>query len=194
MANPVDRINELFNDRKLRKILLKLRLPIGIVLFILFLPHIRQAWFFPGLIVSILGELLQVWCFSTIKTHKEVTAIGPYMFVRNPMYIGRFFLIFGILLMAGNGWLLGIYTIIYWFYMINRVKREEKLLTELFGDEYRDYQKRVRPYLPTLSQWQTDRLWSFNRESFFKNNAHTNMASVAIIYVVLYYFTYIRPL
>jgi len=194
VAHPISQINELFNNRKIRKLFLKLRLPIGLIIFILFLPHTRQAWFFPGLIVSILGEMLQIWCFSTIKTHKEVTRIGPYMFVRNPMYIGRFFLIFGILLMAANGWLLLIFTVIYWFYMTNRVNREEKLLTELFGDDYQNYQKAVRPYLPTFSQWQPDKLWSFNKQSFLKNNALINMASVAVIYIVLYCFTVIWPI
>lgn len=190
----VSRINQLFNNRKIRKFFLKLRLPLGLILFLLFLPHIRPAWFLPGLIVSVLGELLQVWCFSTIKTHKEVTVSGPYMFVRNPMYIGRFFLIFGILMMAANAWLLIIFTVIYWFYMTNRVKREEKLLTELFGDDYRNYQNAVRPYRPTFNQWRTGLLWSFNRESFLKNNAHINLAATAVIYLLLYFFAFIRPL
>jgi protein-S-isoprenylcysteine O-methyltransferase Ste14 len=193
-AELISHINELFNNRKIRKVFLKLRLPLALVFFVLFLPHTRQAWFFPGLIVSILGELLQVWCFSTIKTHKKLTVIGPYMFVRNPMYIGRFFLIFGILMMAANPWLLLIYTALYWFYMTNRVKREEKLLAELFGEDYRNYQNEVRPYLPTFSKWRPELLWSFNRESFSKNNALVNMATVAVVYFVLYYFTFARPL
>jgi protein-S-isoprenylcysteine O-methyltransferase Ste14 len=193
-TKPVSRINELFNNRKVRKTFLKLRLPIGLALFALLLPYTRQAWFFPGLIVSILGELLQVWCFSTIKTHKKLTVTGPYMFVRNPMYIGRFFLILGILMMTGNGWVMGIFTLIYWFYMTNRVNREEKLLTELFGDDYRNYQKAVRPYLPSFTGWRADLLWSFNRENFLRNNAHINLAAVAVVYLVLYYFTFLRPL
>lgn len=187
-------INDLFNNRKIRKFLLKLRLPIALVLFLLFLPHTQPAWFFPGLVVSILGEILQVWCFSTIKTHKKLTVIGPYMFVRNPMYIGRFFLIFGILMMAANIWLLVVFTVIYWFYMTNRVKREERLLQELFGDDYLDFQRRVRPYLPTFSQFRPELLWSFDRESFAKNNAMINMAAVAAVYTVLYYFTFVCPL
>ncbi len=189
-TNPVSRINEIFNNRKIRKFFLKLRIPIGLALFALILPYTRQNWFFPGLIVSILGELLQVWCFATIKTHKKLTVTGPYMFVRNPMYIGRFFLIFGILMMTGNGWLLGGFTVLYWFYMTNRVKREEKLLTELFGDDYRRYQQTVPPYRPTFSQWRPDLLLSFNKESFLKNHAHINMVAIAAVYLILYYFAF----
>ncbi len=194
LKNLASRINDLFNNRKLRKLFLKLRLPLGLIVFILFLPLLQQDWFWAGLLVSVLGEALQVWCFSTIKTHKEVTVSGPYMFVRNPMYLGRFFLIFGVLMMAANVWLMIVYTGLYWFYMTNRVKREEKLLTDLFADDYRHYQNTVRPYLPTFSGFRPDRLWSFNRESFFKNNAPINMAAVAAVYLLLYYFTFIRPI
>jgi len=183
----VSRINEVFNNRKLRKFFLKLRLPIALVLFYLLLPHVKREWFFAGLIVSILGEALQVWCFSTIKTHRQLTVTGPYMFVRNPMYIGRFFLIFGILLMTANVWLLIGFTILYWFYMSNRVRREERLLAELFGDDYRQYQARVPAYRPTFTQWRLSLLWSVNRESFLRNNAHVNMAAMAVVYAVLFY-------
>jgi protein-S-isoprenylcysteine O-methyltransferase Ste14 len=183
----VSRINEVFNNRKLRKFFLKLRLPIALVLFYLLLPHVKREWFFAGLIVSILGEMLQVWCFSTIKTHRQLTVTGPYMFVRNPMYIGRFFLIFGILLMTANLWLLTGFTILYWFYMSNRVRREERLLAELFGDDYRQYQARVPAYRPTFTQWRLSLLWSVNRESFLRNNAHVNMAAMAVVYAVLFY-------
>lgn len=192
LTNLVSRINELFNNRKVRKTLLKLRLPLGLVLFALLLPHIRPAWFFPGLIVSILGEALQVWCFATIKTHRKLTVTGPYQFVRNPMYIGRFFLILGILMMTGSILLLIVFTAIYWFYMTNRVNREESLLTELFGDDYRSYQRAVRPYLPSFNQWRPDLLWSFDRENFFRNNAHINIAAVAIVYIIIFYFTFLR--
>ena len=89
--------------------------------------------------VSTLGELFQVWCFSTIKTRKKLTIVGPYMFVRNPMYLSRFFLIFGILLMTGNPWIMLVFVVLYYFYTTNRVRREEKDLLEMFGEDYRIY-------------------------------------------------------
>ena len=40
------------------------------------------------------------------------------------MYLGRFFLIGGALLLAGRPWILLPYAVFYYFYMVNRVKRE----------------------------------------------------------------------
>lgn len=187
-------INDFFNSRKVRKTFLKLRYPLFIILLLLLFTQLKARWFVPGLIVSILGELLQVWCFSTIKTHKEVTRVGPYMLVRNPMYIGRLFLIFGILMMTGNIWILAGFTLIYYFYMTNRVSREEKTLQSLFGADYEDYCRNVNRYIPTFKNLAFDKLTAFSKESFLRNNAHLNLLFVAACYGLLYVMTFIWPI
>ncbi|MCF8109893.1 MAG: isoprenylcysteine carboxylmethyltransferase family protein [Desulfobacteraceae bacterium] len=191
----IERINNLFNNRKARKTFLKLRIPLILVIFVLILPLLDKRWFLPGLAVSVLGEIIQLWCFATIKTKKQLTTHGPYMFVRNPMYIGRFFLVFGILMMTGNPWIMLACIIIYCFYMTNRVKREQELLSGVFGPDYQEYCNRVRPYMPTVNSFfNAKRLFEFDRESFAQNHGLRNMAAVGICYVVLYIFTFVRPI
>ena len=189
----LDRINNIFNDKRARKLFLKLRLPAGILLFALLLTQLKPAWFLPGLIVSVLGQLLQMWCMSTIKTQKKLTVTGPYMFVRNPMYIGRFFAVFGILMMTGNPWLLALLTIVYYFYMVNRVNREEKILADLFGSDYAAFCRDVHPYLPGFKRFDPGRLWSFNKESFEQNHVLVNTMTMVACYIVLYLFTFVWP-
>lgn len=186
--NFLNRIHEIFNNRKARKTLLKLRVPVGLILIVLLSKTIDFHFFFLGLFVSVLGELFQIWCMSTIKTKKKLTVVGPYMFLRNPMYISRFFLIFGIILMTGNPWLMGGFTILYYFYMVNRVKREEDILSNLFGKAYEDYCRDVNRYVPSLKRFDRELLWSFNKESFIQNNVHWNILGAAISYLILYAF------
>ena len=192
--NPSKRIHDIFNNKKLRKTLLKLRAPLGVLLFIFILTQLKPAWFIPGLIVSILGEALQAWCMSTIKTQKKLTVTGPYMFVRNPMYLGRFFLIFGIFMMTGNLWLMILLCVVYYYYMVNRVKREEEILAELFGTDYEEFRRDVHPYLPGLKRFDAKNLISFNKESFEQNNVLVNIMAMVICYLVLYIFTFDFPL
>ncbi len=186
--NFLNRIHEIFNNRKARKTLLKLRVPVGLILIVLLSKTIDFHFFFLGLFVSVLGELFQIWCMSTIKTKKKLTVVGPYMFLRNPMYISRFFLIFGIILMTGNPWLMGGFTILYYFYMVNRVKREEDILSNLFGKAYEDYCRDVNRYVPSLKRFDRELLWSFNKDSFIQNNVHWNILGAAISYLILYAF------
>jgi hypothetical protein len=110
------------------------------------------------------------------------------------MYLGRFFLIFGILMMTGNPWLLILLTIVYYYYMVNRVNREEKILAELFGKDYEDFCRDVHPYLPGFKRFDPAKLWSFNKESFEQNNVLTNIVLPIICYFILYLFTFVWPL
>ncbi|MFW6081808.1 MAG: methyltransferase family protein [Desulfosalsimonas sp.] len=190
-AGIIQRINDLFNSRKARKTFLKLRFPLILAVFILILPLLDKKWFLPGLVVSVLGEMIQLWCFATIKTQKRLTTQGPYMFVRNPMYIGRFFLVFGVLMMTGNPAVMLACIIIYYFYMTNRVNREEKVLSELFGQDYEKYCRQVRPYIPTInSYFDRNGIFQFDKESFAQNHGMRNMLLVAICYAVLCIFTF----
>ncbi len=191
--NALIRIHSLFNNKKVRKTMLKLRIPLGVVVFALLATQLRKEWFFPGLAVSVIGEMLQVWCFSTIKTNKQLAVVGPYMFVRNPMYIGRFFLIFGVVMMTGNPWIMAGFAVLYYFYMVNRVRREEKVLAELFEKDYAGYCRDVRPYLPGLKRFDRRRLLSVNMESFRRNHALSNLLVTAGGYILLYLLTFIWP-
>ena len=127
-------IHKIFNHRESRKFLLLLRKPLALVIFVLVVMIADKSWFWPGLIISVIGGLCQLWCFSCINTSKTLALNGPYRLARNPMYLSRFLLILGVVMFTGNLWAIGIYTVLYYFYMVNRVKREERKLEKIFGE------------------------------------------------------------
>jgi len=194
MFEVIDRINRVFNDPKLRGLFLKFRVVLGIFFAICLLFLLDPAWFYPGLFVSVFGAILQAWCMSTIRTQKKLTTTGPYMFVRNPMYLSRFILLLGIVIMTGKLWLIVLFAVIYYFYMINRVRREQKVLSRLFGDEYAAYCADVHPYIPGFKRFDPTRLFSINRRSIRENHVLENLAAVIFANVVLFVFTFVWPL
>ncbi len=183
-------INDLFNNRKLRKLLLALRLPIALVLAAVLVLNLDRYWFWPGLAVSALGMLLQLWVFGCIKTREVLAVNGPYMFVRNPMYTARFLLIAGLILMTGYLWPLVVFAPIYYLYMVNRVKREEPVLVEAFGDAYRDYCEHVPRFLPALRPYARGRFAFFSMENFQRQHGVVNLLAFSVFYVVCYLVTY----
>jgi protein-S-isoprenylcysteine O-methyltransferase Ste14 len=189
--NLANKIHEFFNNKQVRKTFLKLRLPLGIACLILIATQVKHAWFFPGLLVSILGEAFQIWCLSTIKTQKKLTITGPYMFMRNPMYIGRFFLVFGVLMMTANIWIMTAFAVFYYFYMVNRVKREEKVLAELFGKDYEDYCRDVNRYIPGFKRFDKNLMRSFNSDSMRQNHVLTNVLATLACYIVLFLIAFV---
>jgi protein-S-isoprenylcysteine O-methyltransferase Ste14 len=192
MKSFIERVNTVYNDEKIRKKLLKLRLPLALVGFILLLPLLKARLFVPGLVVSVVGALIQMWCFATIHTKKKLTTTGPYMFVRNPMYIGRFFIILGIILMTGSVALMAVYMVAYYFYMVNRVKREEAQLEQIFAQDYLEYKRDVRAYLPTLNKrFAPEQIFVFDRDAFERNSGWVYLLVMALCYVVLFLFAYV---
>jgi protein-S-isoprenylcysteine O-methyltransferase Ste14 len=192
MKSFIERVNAVYNDEKIRKKLLKLRLPLALVGFVLLLPLLKARFFFPGLIVSVVGALIQMWCFATIHTKRKLTTTGPYMFVRNPMYIGRFFIILGIILMTGSVTLMAVYVVAYYFYMVNRVKREEAQLEQIFAQDYLEYKRDVRAYLPTRNKrFAPEQMFVFDREAFERNSGWVYLLVMVLSYVILYLFAYV---
>ena len=93
----------LFQHSGLRSWLVKLRLPLFIVVLMLLAPFVRHDWLLAGFTVSMVGELIQLWCFASLDKNATLTVRGPYTMVRNPMYLGRFFILLGFLMLLGNG-------------------------------------------------------------------------------------------
>ncbi len=119
LSNALERIHELFNNKTIRSVLSKLRYLVFLVVFIIFVPHIRPSWFWPGFIVTIFGEVIQVWCFASLEKNRVLADKGLYMLTRNPMYLGRFFVLLGFLLLTGNIWIILVFAVLYYFYMVN---------------------------------------------------------------------------
>ena len=74
---------------------------------------------------------------------------GPYRWVRNPMYLGHliFFAGLAVLLRSWPGVALLVFHL-FWF--DRRVREDEQRLTALFGDDYRDYCRRVKRWIPGI--------------------------------------------
>ncbi len=115
-----------------------------------------------GMALMAAGGTLAFACIATFVTRGEGTpapidpprkfvAAGPYQFVRNPMYIGGFIVLFGfglyeqspIILLFSLPWLLlaHLFVILY----------EEPHLRATFGTTYEAYCRSVRRWLPHRS-------------------------------------------
>lgn len=191
-SKAIEKIHFVFNNTKLRKILGKLRAPICIVIFILLLLHIKPSLLLAGFLVSLLGELIQIWCFASLEKNRTLSVRGLYCLTRNPMYLGRFFLILGALIATGNVWIIAIFCIVYYFYMVNRVKREEALLRSVFGRDYDSYCAKVHRFLPSVKMFRWSSLLYFNWRLLNENHGHWNILAMLLCYLLFYLSTLIR--
>jgi len=178
-------LSKLFNNPTLRKNWLKIRYLLGPVVLILLLRYMDADYLIAGFLISFFGELIQTWSFASLVKNIELTVRGPYVIVRNPMYLGRYFLGLGLIVLLGNLWAIGIYSILYVLYMVNRVNREEARLIGLL-DGYDDYRSKVRSFLPTKGVSDSNPLWYFNWNTLRTNHGDKNFIVFLLIYAIIF--------
>ncbi|MCZ7565940.1 MAG: isoprenylcysteine carboxylmethyltransferase family protein [Burkholderiales bacterium] len=184
-------VHRLFNNSALRRLLVRLRIPLFVAAGTLIAWHARPEWYFAGLGVSAFGEAIQLWCFASLQKNQVLAANGPYALVRNPMYLGRYFLLAGMLLLLGNGWLIAVFTVLYYLYMVNRVRREEALLAPTFGEGYARYCAAVPRFVPRLARYAQGRIASFDWSTFVRNHGPRNLLEAVAFYALAYYFAFL---
>jgi protein-S-isoprenylcysteine O-methyltransferase Ste14 len=175
-------VNALFNHPGLRSFLVRLRAPIALAAAAAVIAFADPRWLWAGLAVSLGGELIQLWCFATLNKNASLACRGPYALVRNPMYLGRFFILSGALMLLGQPWLLPAFALGYGFYMVNRVGREERRLREVLGVPYAEYCAGTNRFLPGAPyRGEPVRVWDWTL--FSQNHGWQNFAGTAAFWV-----------
>ena len=110
-----------------------------------------------GLIMFFVGCLLHTWSvtvrgrystsWSMREDHQLITD-PPYSIVRHPSYLAYMLMIVGVTLVWMQWFTLIPWVAIPGYVLVSR--REEELLIERFGDQYRKYMKRVGAFIPRL--------------------------------------------
>jgi protein-S-isoprenylcysteine O-methyltransferase Ste14 len=110
-----------------------------------------------GLAVLVLSTLFTLWArwklgtmwtsVPTIKEYHELRTDGPYRITRHPIYTGLLGMLLGMMLAAGFGLVL-VALVVFSVYLAFKIRAEERLLTETFGDRYRQYRQQVPALFP----------------------------------------------
>jgi protein-S-isoprenylcysteine O-methyltransferase Ste14 len=185
-------IRSVFNHPGLRKWLVRLRVPLAIVAIALAIPYLQRDWLVAGFAVSMLGELIQLWSFASLDKNSDLAIRGPYALVRNPMYLGRFFVLFGFLMLLGNVWILIAYAVVYWLYMDTRVEREEAFLRPIFGPRYAEYCAKVHRFVPG-PPLTGQPVFYWNWTLFGQNNAARNLIGTLAVWAIAAAWLLLRP-
>ncbi|MFX1483416.1 MAG: methyltransferase family protein [Promethearchaeota archaeon] len=121
---------------------------------------IPQPYNLIGILLIPIGMLLVIWANYTLlyigkislrnrePMQKPMNLIqtGPYSFTRNPIYLGNLIMLLGLVFVWSSIVIL-IGLILVYFVFQYFIKREEIILEEEFGEEYRDFKNRVRRWL-----------------------------------------------
>lgn len=121
-------------------------------------PQLIGPSFHPlGFVLMASGVLMNLWSANWFRKNK--TTIDPrgdaaylaqeglYRVSRNPMYLGMLITLLGVSIYLGGLISFLAPPLFVWIVTVRFISREEKALRDCFGDEYKQYQARVRRWI-----------------------------------------------
>jgi protein-S-isoprenylcysteine O-methyltransferase Ste14 len=117
------------------------------------------SFLIPGSVLTLIGLFGAVWArfhlgrnwsgYVTYKKDQTLVTTGPYRYVRHPIYTSMILMFIGTILYYGSLFV-SIFLIILGISFILRTKKEEEIMTRLFGEKYTDYMKRTKRLIPLI--------------------------------------------
>lgn len=154
---------------------------------IVFLANPSDQVFRLGARFIIIGLLVRLWANGYAIKLDRLTTSGPYAFIRHPLYFGTMFISVGVAIMMGNS----LFTALFVFSLILvyavTIKKEERMLEDKFGQEYRLYQQKVPAMIPRLVPYNSSEKWSYSfRRLVVDNKEYKLVFWIAILLVIFY--------
>ncbi|MEJ5051290.1 isoprenylcysteine carboxylmethyltransferase family protein [Chryseobacterium culicis] len=107
---------------------------------------------------------------------------GIYSIVRNPLYLGNFFMWLGPALMTENIWFIISFILFYWIYYERIIFAEEQFLERKFGNNYRVWADKVPVFIPKLEMFTGNSL-SFSIKKVIKKEKN-GLFAIFLIFMV----------
>ena len=151
--------------------ILRLAALFAVVVLLVYFAHPTVASVAAGFVFVAIGESIRFWSSGLLLKTKELMTAGPYRYTRNPLYLGRFLILTGVIIMVnlphylsyiglvlGWGWFLGVY-------MRRKERVEPARLREEHGETYDRYFAAVPALFPTFRPYKdaTPAKWSMER-------------------------------
>jgi protein-S-isoprenylcysteine O-methyltransferase Ste14 len=162
-------------------------IPVGLFAASWFWGHRNLTLFAVGICFSLIGEAVRIWAAGTIHKDNTIAEVGPYGFVRNPLYFGSFLIAVGVAIMSGVGpiaW--AVIIALFLLFHLAAILYEERFLKEKFGAPYELYLTRVPRLFPVPRRRQhtneTSR-FSWDRVNY---NREPTTAAITLLTIVLF--------
>lgn len=126
---------------------------------------LEDAWVFLCFLISLSGFAVRCYTVgyvpagtsgrntSSQRAH-HLNTRGMYSIVRNPLYLGNFIIILGVLLSIKVWWLVLLGAFGFFIYMERIILTEEKFLEDNYGQPYKDWRAMTPAILPDFKLWQ----------------------------------------
>lgn len=141
-----------------------------------------------GIILVLSGFLLRIAArgYKEEKScgGKNMVTDGPYGLMRNPMYFGTLLIGTGVIFVLFELWTVLIFLIIYCSIYVPQVKKEEKVMSERFGEQYRNYCKVTPKYFPNIHYLLNFKGYLSLKFSWIRKELSSSIATISAVLAI----------
>lgn len=148
-----------------------------------------------GIFISILGETIRIiavgYSFAGTSGREDylkadsLNTTGIYSIVRNPLYIGNFFMFIGILIIFSNifaSLIFSVFLILQYYFII---LAEENYLLQTYGQSYRAYFSEIRRVIPGFRNFKKNQNpFNLKKVIFKENDSIFNMIFMILLILI----------
>ncbi|HEA25516.1 MAG TPA: isoprenylcysteine carboxylmethyltransferase family protein [Ectothiorhodospiraceae bacterium] len=138
-----------------------------------------------GLLALVVGVLTRSISAGTLHKNQQLNMEGIYAIVRNPLYVGSFFILLGINLIIHHPLVWAASIIIFSLTYIPTILGEENTLKKIFPDQWGQFEATVPRFIPNILRIFELRKTSWNFKQWHKNHEHYTVITAILVVVIL---------
>lgn len=131
--------------------------------------QVDLLWEINCLMISVFGFMIRVLTVGFVprgtsgrNTSEQradfLNTTGMYSIVRNPLYLGNFFIYFGISLFARTIWVCAVFFMLFCLYYERIIIAEESYLISKYKGQFLEWASRTPAFFPSLWKWKNPSL------------------------------------
>ncbi len=113
----------------------------------------------------------------------DLNTTGMYSIVRNPLYLGNFLMVLGLMLFLRVWWIPLFYILVFALYYERIIFAEEMFLRRKFGKKYVEWASKTPAFLPRLGRWHSPAL-PFRWKKVLRREYHGVIAIAASMFLL----------
>lgn len=178
----IDTMHQSSREMRIWKLI---RLWSGYLFFIYLLIYPTVNYALIGLATAMAGLLLRLWSAGYIMKNRELCRIGPYQYVRHPLYFGNYIVGAGVALTFANNFAIIGYLLYFFIVYILCINSEERRLRIQFGRQYDDFIEKANKFFFTKVFLTVNDFRGWRFILVLQNNEHKNFILSIVLILIL---------
>ncbi len=142
-----------------------------------------------GFVIALIGEAIRIWAAGYLVKTRRLIVAGPYLYTRNPLYLGRLLIFTGLCVMATLPWLAnyavlaGGWAVFFGYYLPRKERIEPDRLRRIHGERYERYRRSVPALLPASTPYDDESGDGWSSERLLQNREHWMLIALLAVSV-----------